>query len=147
VTGAADRRWPRLAALAVVVEAGAVLLVRRTNKPDAGRWGFPGGHVEPGETVFDAAARELREETTVIATPRHHLANLDVIARDETGALAHHYLLVAVLCDFVSGIPAPADDVSEAGWVEIGAVLAGALPMSRDVASVLGRAIDPSRPG
>ncbi len=39
------------------------MLVRRANPPDAGLWGFPGGKIEFGETVKDAAMRELREET------------------------------------------------------------------------------------
>ncbi|HUF57442.1 MAG TPA: NUDIX domain-containing protein, partial [Thermohalobaculum sp.] len=42
---------------------GRVLLVRRLNEPDAGLWGYPGGKVEWGETVADAAVRELAEET------------------------------------------------------------------------------------
>ena len=39
---------PKVAALAVIVRADQVLLVRRKNKPDAGLWGFPGGHVDLG---------------------------------------------------------------------------------------------------
>ena len=63
--------FPRLAALAVTLDQGRnhVLLVQRRNPPDAGLWGFPGGHVEAGETALCAAARELAEETGVIATP------------------------------------------------------------------------------
>ena len=48
---------PRLGAIAVVLHQGKVLLVRRKNPPDAGLWGFPGGHVDAGETALDAAAR------------------------------------------------------------------------------------------
>jgi ADP-ribose pyrophosphatase len=40
-----------------------VLLVQRANPPDAGKWGFPGGVQDLGETVFQTAMRELREET------------------------------------------------------------------------------------
>jgi ADP-ribose pyrophosphatase YjhB (NUDIX family) len=55
--------WPqevRAGVAAVVLDAGRVLLVRRT---DNGLWGLPSGHVEPGETVADAAVREVLEET------------------------------------------------------------------------------------
>lgn len=110
---------PKLAALAVVIHEGQVLLVRRRNEPDAGLWGFPGGHVDAGETALDAAARELREETGVAAKPERYLTNIDVIQRDETGALRFHFLLAAVLCRYVSGTPVADDDVSEAAWVPL----------------------------
>ena len=55
---AEDKVRPVVAVLAVVVQAGRILLVRRANPPDAGLWGFPGGKVEFGETIADAALRE-----------------------------------------------------------------------------------------
>ncbi len=56
---------PKLAVLAVCLHEGKFLLVQPPNPPDAGLWGFPGGHVELGETLVEAAARELHEETGV----------------------------------------------------------------------------------
>lgn len=41
-------------------EKGEVLLQRRG---DSGRWGFPGGAIEPGESIQQAAVREVKEET------------------------------------------------------------------------------------
>ena len=56
------RRIP--AAGAVITDAaGRVLLVLRGHEPQSGRWSIPGGHVEPGETPAEAAAREALEET------------------------------------------------------------------------------------
>jgi len=107
---------PRLGAIAVVLRGESVLLVRRGNPPDAGLWGYPGGHVEWGETALEAAARELLEETGVTATPRGYLTNLD-IHRGSEGVVLHHYLLAAVLCDYVDGTPHAADDALEAGWI------------------------------
>lgn len=107
---------PKLGAIAVVQHAGRVLLVKRRNEPNANTWGFPGGHVELGETALAAAARELAEETSVIGTPVDYLTNVDAITYDEHGAVKHHYLLAVVRCDYVSGTPTAADDVSDAGW-------------------------------
>jgi 8-oxo-dGTP diphosphatase len=54
---------PTVAVGAVVVSAGALLLVRRGRSPEAGRWSVPGGRVEGGETLAAALEREVREET------------------------------------------------------------------------------------
>lgn len=128
---------PKLAALAVVVRGGRVLLVKRRNEPDAGLWGFPGGHVDMGETALDAAVRELREETTLIARPIRYLTNIDVIEQGETGAVRFHFLLAAVLCEYVSGDPIAQDDVSDARWWPIEEVLAGRALCSEHVDSVV----------
>lgn len=128
---------PKLAALAVVIRDDRVLLVRRRNEPDAGLWGFPGGHVDLGETALSAAVRELKEETGVVAMPRRYLTNVDVIVRDAVGKVSFHFLLAAVFCDYVSGDPAPADDVDAAEWKSIVDVLAGRIPCSAHVDDVV----------
>jgi 8-oxo-dGTP diphosphatase len=128
---------PKVAALAVTVRADQVLLVKRKNEPDAGLWGFPGGHVELGETALFAAARELREETSVIARPLQYLTNVDVIVRDEYGFITFHFLLAAVLCEYISGEPKADDDVSEAAWVAVDDVLFGKLLCSEHVDDVI----------
>lgn len=127
-----DKR-PLLGAIAVVVHDGHVLLARRRKEPDAGLWGFPGGHVELGETALTAAARELLEETGVTAQPVDYLTNIDVIVAGPDGATAVHFLLAAVLCRYEAGEPAPDDDVSDAAWIPVETVLTGALPMSDKV--------------
>ena len=66
------RRYPDrpiVGVLAVVMRGDRALIVRRANPPKAGRWGFPGGVLELGETVAEGAMRELFEETGVIAEP------------------------------------------------------------------------------
>lgn len=126
---------PKLGALAVVPRDGRVLLVARGKEPNRGLWGFPGGHVELGETGLEAAIRELREETGVEARASRYLGNLDVIVRDG-GAVAWHYLLVAVLCDWVSGEPVAADDAEDARWV--GPEGLAGLPASPNVGRVVG---------
>lgn len=133
--------FPRLAALAVTIHEDHVLLVRRRNPPDAGLWGYPGGHVEPGETALQAAVRELLEETGIIAAPRTYVGNVDVIRRDESGDLKHHFLLAAVLCDYLSGVPEAADDALEAEWFSLEQVLDGTLSLSDHVTETLQKAV------
>ena len=125
---------PKLGALAVVPRGDAVLLVRRGRAPNRGLWGFPGGHVEWGETCAEAATRELVEETGVRARARRTLGVLDLIER-EGGAIAWHYVLVAVLCDWLAGEPMAADDAEDARWVSR-AELAG-LPSAANVDRVI----------
>jgi ADP-ribose pyrophosphatase YjhB (NUDIX family) len=114
------RSLPIAAAIAVVVRGERLLLVRRSHRPDAGRWGFPGGKIEPGETVIAAALRELAEETGVAAEPIEVLTALDVIRRD--GAVLHHYVLIAVLCRWTGGEGAAADDAEDIGWFDLAAI-------------------------
>lgn len=130
-----------LGAIAVVISDGHVLLAQRRNPPDAGLWGFPGGHVELGETALAAAARELHEETGITATPVDYLSNIDVIGQDSSGHTTLHYLLAAVLCEYVSGTPCAADDVQDAAWIPFDRVRSGALPMSDRVVTLMDQAI------
>ena len=127
---------PVPAVLAVVLRAGQVLLVRRANPPDAGLWGFPGGRIEPGETLGAAALRELAEETGVQARAPEVLTALDALDSDDAGQLRFHYVLIAVVCQWVSGEPVAADDALEARWVDLESLVGGALATSKDVAEV-----------
>jgi 8-oxo-dGTP diphosphatase len=107
---------PVVAVLAVTVRDARVLLVRRANPPDQGKWGFPGGRVELGEPIKQAALRELKEETGVDADPVEVLTVLDVIDRNPAGALRFHYVLVAVLCRWRAGEAVAASDALDADW-------------------------------
>ena len=110
---------PKLGAIAVVFHDNRFLLVKRKKEPNADTWGFPGGHVELGETALQAAARELSEETGIVGIPQKYLTNVDAITRDTQGAIQFHFLLAAVLCRYESGTPCAADDVSDAGWFTV----------------------------
>ena len=71
------REYPEvpIVAVGVVVKRGReVLLVRRLNEPSRGRWSLPGGVVELGETVREAAWREVREECGLPVTTQPMLA-------------------------------------------------------------------------
>ncbi|MGA8401337.1 MAG: NUDIX domain-containing protein, partial [Stellaceae bacterium] len=89
----AARRYPDrpiVAVLAVVLRGDEVLIVQRKQQPNAGRWGFPGGVLELGETVFEGAMRELREETGVDAEAAGWLNIHDAVSRDDEGRVQFH---------------------------------------------------------
>lgn len=110
---------------AVVVHEGRVLLIRRGKEPLRGRWLVPGGTVEWGETLEEAVVRELKEETGLLVRPRELLAVLDRIHRaGDSEEVAHHYVIVDYLCDWVSGTLRAGSDAEEAAWVPV-ADLAG----------------------
>src|SRR6059058_6672121 len=82
----AARRYPDrpiVAVLAVVLRGEEALIVQRAQQPNSGRWGFPGGVLELGETVAQGAMRELFEETGVTAEAAGPLTVIDTIDRDE----------------------------------------------------------------
>lgn len=107
-------RQVELAVGAVVLHHDHVLLVRRATPPEAGRWSFPGGRVEPGERMADAAAREVREETGLDVEINHPLDWVERIGPD------HHFVIV----DFAATVierqaPTPGDDAADARWVPL----------------------------
>lgn len=132
---------PKLGAIAVLIHEGRTILVQRGKDPNAGLWGFPGGHVELGETALEAAVRELREETGVIAKPKTYLTCVDVIHRNKDGSVSTHYLLAAVLCEYVSGDPIAGDDAADAAWVPVDQVGSEDRPITANVRQVLDQAI------
>lgn len=132
---------PIPATIAAVVRDGHVLLVRRANPPDQGRWAFPGGKIEVGERIEDAAARELFEECGVRAQPLRVFDAVDVFDHDEAGALRRHYILIAVLCRWQAGEPVAGDDALDARWVPLAELDGQALATSFGVAAVARKAL------
>jgi 8-oxo-dGTP diphosphatase len=115
-----SRRYPErpvVGVLAVVLREGRALVVRRSNPPMAGRWGFPGGVLELGETVAEGAMRELLEETGVVADAIGPLTVIDTVDRDDEGRVRFHYTLVAVRAAWRSGEGVAGDDADEVAWL------------------------------
>jgi 8-oxo-dGTP diphosphatase len=125
---------PIVGALAVVRRSGSVLIIQRARPPSAGRWGFPGGVQELGETVFEAARRELAEETGIEAEPYGSLPVLDVIRPDDAGLIRSHWTLVPVLCDWRSGEGALSNEVLALRWIEPAAIATSGLDVLPDLA-------------
>ena len=118
--GKEGRRYPDrpiVGVLAVVMRGERALVVRRANPPMPGRWGFPGGVLELGETVAEGAMRELFEETGVTAEAAGPLTVIDTIDRDREDRVRYHYTLVAVIGNWQSGEGAAGDDADEVAWL------------------------------
>ncbi|HEY9537830.1 MAG TPA: NUDIX domain-containing protein [Kiloniellaceae bacterium] len=114
---------PRLSVLAVVTRATSrgseVLLVRRANPPQPGHWGFPGGKVDWGEGLCQAAIRELKEETAIDGANPVAFDTVDLIVpklSDGGAGRPYHHLMVAVRLDWHAGEPVAGDDALEARW-------------------------------
>lgn len=108
---------PRVAIGAVVFHSGRVLLVRRSNAPAQGQWAIPGGRIELGERMQEAAEREVLEETGIIVRAREPIYAFDIVERDEGGGIVYHYVIVDLAAEFVSGEPTAGDDGLEARWI------------------------------
>ena len=110
---------PRVAVGAVVFKGGDVLLVQRGQPPAEGTWAIPGGSVRIGETLPQAAEREILEETGVIIRATEPVYTFDVIERDAEGRVRFHYVIVDLSAEYVAGTPRPASDAVDARWVSV----------------------------
>jgi len=119
---------PIVGVLGVVRRDGRVLLVERARPPHVGKWGFPGGVQELGETIFAAVVRELREETGLAVEPVAALTTLDVIERDGDERVRTHYALIAVLAEWRGGEVVLDDEATDFGWFTVAEVAARGLP-------------------
>jgi len=124
---------------AIVVEDGRAVVVRRASDPLKGHWSIPGGAVELGETLRQAAVREVREETGLVVETGEVLEVFDSITRDTQGRTQFHYVLVDFLCHPVAGELCPATDVSDARWVTLGEL--PALQLSQSAQRLLEKAL------
>ncbi len=101
----------------VVVRDAAVLLVRRGKEPLRGQWSIPGGAVETGETLVQAVAREMLEETGLDVTVVELLQVVEPIFRNGSGEVLHHYVIHDFLCACARGEARAGDDADALAWV------------------------------
>ncbi len=109
--------YPILAVGAVVIHQGHVLLVRRLRPPGQGQWAIPGGKVDLGETLAQAAEREILEETGLAIAAGEPVFTFEVVERDEEGRVRFHYVIVDLAAEYLGGDLRAGDDAEEARWV------------------------------
>jgi ADP-ribose pyrophosphatase YjhB (NUDIX family) len=113
-----DRPWVGVGV--VVWRSDHVLLIRRGTPPRDGQWGLPGGAQQLGETLFEAAAREVLEETSLSVAPTAVITAVDGISRDPDGTIRFHYTLVEVAASYDgNATPVAGDDALDARWATL----------------------------
>lgn len=109
--------YPRLAVSSILKRDERYLLVLRGSGRSAGDYAFPGGKVEAGEQLAEAALRELREETGIVGHSARFFRLYDLIARAAHGPVESHYVLAVHLVEADETQEAvAADDAAAAGW-------------------------------
>ena len=114
------RRYPERPIIgvgAVVFDDDRVLLVKRGREPLKGEWSLPGGAVEVGESLEDAVAREVFEETDLRVEVGPVIEVLDRIQHAPDGRVEYHFVIVDYLCRPGDGLIKPDSDASDARWV------------------------------
>jgi len=107
---------PFLAASCAVFRNGEVLLASRGRPPFVDVFTLPGGLVEIGEKLEEAALRELHEETGVRARVIGMTGHSDVIVRDDEGVVKTHFLVVSFACAWESGDGVPGEELPVMFW-------------------------------
>lgn len=100
----------------VLFDGDAVLLVKRGRPPGKGIWAIPGGLVEVGESLAEAVAREMAEETGLEVEVGPLIDIYERCDRDEAGRPVYHYIIMDYLCRAVGGELAVGSDAAEVGW-------------------------------
>ena len=103
----------------VILRGEEVLLIRRGKPPRVGHWSLPGGAQELGETVNEAALREVLEETGVEIEIIGLVDVVDSIRRDGDGQVEFHYTLVDLAAEWRSGEARSGSDADGVRWVPI----------------------------
>ena len=101
---------------AIIIEGDRVVLVKRAHPPLQAEWSIPGGVLEVGELVRQAAVREAREETGLTVEPGELLGVYDRVLRSAEKRVQYHYVLIDFLCRRVAGDLAAASDAMEVRW-------------------------------
>lgn len=126
---------PFLAASVAVFREGKVLLAQRVQGAGAGNFSLPGGMVETGERLEQAALRELEEETGVRARILGFVDFVEVIIHDEGQRVRNHAVVTAFAAQWLEGEATTGPEAAAVCWVDPAAP--GDLPMTEGLRAVL----------
>ena len=113
------RKFPEIPLVgvgAIIIEGPRVVLVKRAHPPLQDQWSIPGGVLEVGELVREAAVREAREETGLVVEPGELLGVYDRVLLDSEQRVEYHYVLIDFLCRRVAGHLQASSDAAEVSW-------------------------------
>ncbi len=102
---------------AVVVRDGKALIIKRAHEPRKGEWSLPGGLLELGESLQDAARREIKEETGLDIEVGPVIETFDRVHRDPEGTIRYHFVIVDFVCWSAIGHAVPGSDADGVAWV------------------------------
>lgn len=111
-------------ATVVCHQAGRILLVAKVHS----RWSLPGGKPEPGETLLEAAQRELKEETTLDGLTLTYLFQID-------GSNTTHHVFAAEVPP--SQRPVPTREIALCEWSTRDRIVS--MPTSRATRTIVDR--------
>jgi 8-oxo-dGTP diphosphatase len=129
---------PVLAASVAVFRDGKVLLATRTKPPADQLWSLPGGKVEAGETLEQAALRELDEEVGVSARIIGFNRHVEIFGRNAEGAVTHHFVVASFVGEWLAGEPRTGPEAGAVMWAD--PLRLGGLATTRELGDVLRRA-------
>ena len=109
---------PFLAVSAGIVRDGKVLVVRRARNPALNLYTLPGGVVETGETLLQAVAREVREETALTIEPVALAGHREAIVRDGQGRVERHFVILCFAARWLAGEPVLNEELDDARWLD-----------------------------
>ncbi|AFZ70094.1 ADP-ribose pyrophosphatase [Caldisphaera lagunensis DSM 15908] len=102
----------------LLIRDNKILLIKRLNDPERGKWAIPGGHVELGEKLMDAAKREFLEETNIDTEPLG-VVNVDEIITKQENKVLFHYVLITVLMKDNGKTPKAGSDAEDVKFVDL----------------------------
>lgn len=108
---------PFLAVSAAIVRDDRLLVVRRSRPPAQGVYTLPGGVVEAGETLTQAIAREVLEETGLTIEPVALAGYREAIVRDGDDRVERHFVILCFAARWQGGEPVLNEELSEAHWL------------------------------
>ncbi len=102
----------------LLIRDNKILLIKRLNDPEKGKWAIPGGHVELGERLLDSAKREFFEETSIDTEPLG-VVNVDEIITTQGSKILFHYVLITILMRDNGETPKAGSDAGDVKFVDL----------------------------